>query len=112
MTNTIQFTIEVPDKEIDYIMEGCYGEAKNKYARIEAQGGQVVGLRAARMLAGGSFGYERSKAEKERNLLAFFNYVMPEIPIERATMLAKDIAYDGNLELEHHSKGYVKVKAY
>ena len=90
----------------------CYEEVKKKYESIEAHGGNVEGLRAARMLAGGSFGYERTKGDKERNLMAFFHYVMPEIPIETAQIMAKDIAYNGTTELEHFRKGYVKVKMY
>lgn len=90
----------------------CYDEVKKKYESIEKHGGPVIGLRAARMLAGGSFGYENHRGDKERNLMAFFNYVMPEIPLETARIMAKDIANSNNAELEHFRKGYVKVKMY
>lgn len=91
----------------------CYEEVKHRYEVTEKQGGAIVGLRAARMLAGGSFGYEYSQSEKERNLRAFFNYVMPEIPAEQANLLAKEIAYKSNaVELPTQNGGYKEVKMY
>lgn len=70
----------------------CYDKIKARMATIEAQGGPIEGLRGARMLAGGSFGYERTQGEKERNLRAFFHYVMPHIPEEKAEVYAKEIS--------------------
>lgn len=58
----------------------CYGTLKARYEQMEKHGGPVEVLRGARLLAGGSFGYERSKREKETNLRAFFYCVMTHIP--------------------------------
>jgi hypothetical protein len=95
----------------------CYPEAKAKYEKkidnIEAQGGRLVGLRAARTLAGGSFGYERSKEEKTTNLMAFFNYVMPEIDTERALQLSREIAEgSGKSEIQKQDGSYTTIKMY
>ena len=76
----------------------CYGKLKAKYDLIEAQGGPIEGLRGARVLAGGSFGYEQSQNDKERNLHAFFHYVMPHIPEEKAHALSKEISKNGRVD--------------
>lgn len=89
----------------------CYNEIKQRLENIDKQGGRIVGLRGARLLAGGSFGYERTKDEKERNLQAFFHYVMPEIPSLRATALIKDIVNNGSGTSDFSTeRGIQKVK--
>jgi hypothetical protein len=91
----------------------CYEQVKKRYDAMMNQGGPLVGLRAARMHAGGSFGYERTQNEKETNLMAFFNYVMPHIPIEQARKLSKEIAANsGTCELPKQDGSYRKVKMY
>jgi len=87
----------------------CYDAAKKRYDNMQKMGGELVGLRAARTLAGGSFGYETRMVDKKRNLMAFFNYVMPHIPIERAIYLTDKICEGKNtIELESHD-GYKTV---
>ncbi len=73
----------------------CYEEVKNRLETIEKQGGPVEGLRAARVFNGGfSAGKVRGYSEKEKtqDLMAFFYYVMPHIPMDQARMLSRDIA--------------------
>ncbi len=79
----------------------CYSELKQRYDMIEKQGGCINGLRAARAIGGGSFGYEKSKSEKEQNLSAFFHYVMLHIPKEKATSMIKDIVYKNDSSREY-----------
>lgn len=69
----------------------CYDEVKERYATIEKQGGPIEGLRAARVLADGSFGYERRPEDKDRNLRAFFYYVMPHLHQARVDQLVKEM---------------------
>lgn len=70
----------------------CYEEVKERYASIQANGGALEGLRAARTLAGGSFGYENNERDKERNLRAFFWFVMPEVHQARVDKLVKEMS--------------------
>lgn len=70
----------------------CYEEVKLRYESIERNGGPVEGLRAARMLSGGGFGYETNRGDKERNLRAFFHYVMPEMHQARVDKIVRDLA--------------------
>lgn len=70
----------------------CYNSTKARLEKINQQGGPVAGLRMARVMADGSFGYERSRNDKERNLRAFFYYVMPHIPDAKVDVLVKDMA--------------------
>lgn len=74
----------------------CYTKLKDRYTKIETQGGPIAGLRAARALADGSFGYEKSKRDKDRNLRAFFYYVMPHIPDEKADHYVREIVHRTN----------------
>lgn len=90
----------------------CYDEIKNRLETIEKQGGRIQGLRAARMLAGGSFGYERTIDEKKRNLAAFFHYVMPEIPNAKAQVLINDIANNSGTVDMMAQDGIKRVKMY
>lgn len=90
----------------------CYEEVKKRYTSIDNHGGPIVGLRAARMLAGGSFGYERSQGDKERNLRAFFHYVMPEVHNARVEKLVKEMAAANKVELEHQDGTYKTASAY
>lgn len=91
----------------------CYQEISERLATIEQQGGRIEGLRAARTLAGGSFGYERSVDEKKRNLAAFFHYVMPEIPNARAQILINDIAKNsGTVDMVAQGGKIQRVKQY
>lgn len=90
----------------------CYPEVKERYDSIERHGGALVGLRAARTLSGGSFGYETTQGEKERNLNAFFHYVMPHIPGDVARKLSKDISQQNSLELQKQDGSYIKVIPY
>lgn len=91
---------------------GCYEAMKERLERIKQEGGPVEGLRAARTLADGSFGYERTQADKERNLNAFFHYCMPHIPQERAQHLAKEIAKGPKHNDFATSEGIKRVKMY
>lgn len=91
---------------------GCYDEMKNRLRLIEQQGGAIQGLRAARCKADGSFGYERTKTEKETNLRAFFYYVMTHIPTEKAERFVKEIAASNTMELEYQGGTYKRVKSY
>ncbi len=89
----------------------CYNEMKLRLEKIEKEGGAIAGLRGARMLAGGSFGYERSKDEKRRNLGAFFHYVMPHIPQAKADKLINDIVVNGTGTSDFSTNhGIVRVK--
>ncbi len=90
----------------------CYQEISERLATIEQQGGRIQGLRGARMLAGGSFGYERSVDEKKRNLAAFFHYVMPEIPSAKAQVLINDIAKNSGTYDMMGQNGIQRVKSY
>mgnify|MGYP006935511271 CR=1 FL=1 len=90
----------------------CYTKLKERYKVIEAQGGPIAGLRAARCLADGSFGYERSANEKERNLRAFFYYVMPHIPDEKAEQYVKEIAHRDGVNEHCTNDGIKRVRTY
>lgn len=100
---------ESPNKQ--YCLE-CYTKLKERYARIESEGGPIAGLRGARVLADGSFGYERTAQEKERNLNAFFYYVMPHIPEEKAKKYIKDIVSQGNSNDFCTNDGIRRVKMF
>ncbi len=68
----------------------CYTKLKERYERIEREGGPVEGLRAVRALSGGAgFGYEPYK--KELEMRAFFHYCMPHIPEEQAEKYVREI---------------------
>lgn len=89
----------------------CYQDVKKRLETTQQQGGPIEGLRGARTLAGGSFGYEQTKEEKERNLRAFFHYVMPHIHGDRARQLAKEIAEKpGVNEYNVQSGGYKRIR--
>jgi len=69
----------------------CYEEVKERYNLIKEEGGQIEGLRGARALAGGSF-QSNNKGDNERNLRAFFHYVMPHITTSEAEIYIKEIS--------------------